>query len=668
ANLVLNVHNNDDPVVIDGLKVDGGELTLYEKALSDGSAPGSSPLTQGGSFTVTALDGVQTLTVGGINVVTGGVAATFPQVFTTDLGNTLTITGYNPTTGVVTYTYTLNDNEAHASGAGTNNLSESFTVTLVDGNGTTATDSLDVNIVDDVPTAKDDSNTQTATETLTSLTGNVLDNDIQGADRVTTGPSAGPITGGTFTGTYGTLVLGANGTYTYTLDPNNPAFKALTTNATETFTYTFTDKDGDTSTANLVLNVHNNDDPVVIDGLKVDGGEVTLYEKALGDGSAPGSSPLTQGGSFTVTALDGVQTLTVGGINVVTGGVAATFPQVFTTDLGNTLTITGYNPATGVVTYTYTLNDNEAHASGAGTNNLSESFTVTLVDGNGTTATDSLDVNIVDDVPTAKDDSNTQTATETLTSLTGNVLDNDVQGADRVTTGPSAGPITGGTFAGTYGTLVLGANGTYTYTLDPNNPAFKALTTNATETFTYTFTDKDGDTSTANLVLNVHNNDDPVVIDGLKVDGGEVTLYEKALSDGSAPGSSPLTQGGSFTVTALDGVQTLTVGGINVVTGGVAATFPQVFTTDLGNTLTITGYNPATGVVTYTYTLNDNEAHASGAGTNNLSESFTVTLVDGNGTTATDSLDVNIVDDVPTAKDDSNTQTATETLTSLTGN
>ena len=51
-----------------------------------------------------------------------------------------------------------------------------------------------------------DSNTSTASETLLTLTGNVLTNDVQGADRVTTGP----ITPGTFTGTYGTLVLNAN--------------------------------------------------------------------------------------------------------------------------------------------------------------------------------------------------------------------------------------------------------------------------------------------------------------------------------------------------------------------------------------------------------------------------------------------------------------------------
>ena len=103
------------------------------------------------------------------------------------------------------------------------------------------------------------------------------------------------------------------------------------------------------------------------------------------------------------------------------------------------------------------------------------------------------------------------------------MLTNDVQGADVVATGP----ITAGTFVGTYGTLVLNANGTYTYTLNTSDADFKALNGggNGTETFTYTLTDADGDTSTANLVLNIHNNNDPVVLNGLDVYGGDLTVF-----------------------------------------------------------------------------------------------------------------------------------------------
>ena len=649
ANLVLQIHNNDDPVLINGLNVEGGELTVYEKNLGTGSEPDTNALTQSGTFTITALDGVTTLTVGGIAVVTNGVAAGFPQSVTTPLGSTLTITGFNAATGVVSYSYTLDHNDAHPTGNGANTLPEQFAVTVVDDNGTTANATLDVNVVDDLPKAVDDSNTGTASETNLTLTGNVLTNDVQGADRVPTGP----VTAGTFTGTYGTLELHTDGTYTYTLNTTDADFKNLHGggNGTETFTYTITDSDGDTSTANLVLQIHNNDDPVVISGLDVNGGELTVYEKNLSDGSAPDSTALTQSGTFTITALDGVTTLTVGGIAVVTNGVAAGFPQSVTTPLGSTLTITGFNATTGVVSYSYTLVENEAHPTANGANNLPEQFAVTVVDDNGTTANATLDVNIIDDLPKAVNDSNATTASESQLILTGNVLTNDVQGADRVPTGP----VTAGTFTGTYGTLELHTDGTYTYTLNTSDADFKNLHGggNGTETFTYTLTDSDGDTSTANLVLQIHNNDDPVILNGLDVNGGELTVYEKNLSDGTSPDASALTQSGTFTVTALDGLQTLTVGGINVVTGGVAAGFPQSIVTPLGSTLTITGYNPATGVVSYSYTLVDNETHPNGNGANSITENFNVVATDTDGSTASGQINVNIIDDLPSAHADS---------------
>ncbi|NMY27102.1 retention module-containing protein [Pseudomonas sp. WS 5021] len=653
----------DNPVSLGGLEVEGGELTLNEANLAQGSASNPAALVQSGTFSVTAPDGLQSLTVGGISVVSGGVASSFPQTITTGLGNTLSITGYNAATGVISYSYTLTGNEAHPSGGGTNSLGEQFAVVATDSDNDTATGSLDITIVDDVPKALDDSHEGSASESLLTLSGNVLDNDTQGADRV----ASGPITGGTFTGQYGTLVLAADGSYTYTLNSADPDFVALQGggNGTETFTYTLTDADGDSSTANLVLQVHNNDDPVVIGGISVNGADLTLYEKNLVDGSSPDAGALTRTGSLTVSAVDGLQNLSVGGINVVSGGVAAGFPQSIATGLGNTLTITGFDPATGVISYSYTLTGTEAHPSAGGVNELTESFSVIANDTNNSTATGTLHVSVVDDVPTAADDSNAQVASESLLTLSGTVLTNDVQGADRV----ASGPVTPGSFTGLYGTLELAANGTYVYTLNPADSDFLGLHGggNGTETFTYTLTDADGDTSTANLVLQVHNNDDPVVLTGLEVNGGEVTVYEKNLPLGSAIDGPALTQSGTFTVTALDGLKNLTVGGISVVTNGVAATFPQSEPTGFGNTLTITGYNASTGVISYSYTLNGTDSHPTGAGTNSISESFAVVATDSNNSSANGSLDVNVVDDVPKAVDDNPAGVASESLLTLSG-
>jgi len=639
------VNPPDNPVTLQGLDVSPGELILDEANLPDGSSSNPAALTQQGSFTVIAADGVFNLSVGGINVVTGGVVTGIGQSITTALGNTLTITGYNPATGVVNYSYTLNGTEQHANGGGTNVIGEQFPVQVSDSDGDVASGSLDVIIRDDVPKAVNDSNAVTATEQQLELTGNVLNNDVQGADRVV----GGPVIAGTFSGTYGTLVLAADGTYTYTLNADDPDFKGLKGggSGTESFTYTIRDADGDTSIATLTLNISNLNDPVTIGGLDVAGGELIVYEKNLVNGSAPDGAALTQNGTFTVAASDGLQSLSVGGITVVSGGAAGSFPQSITTALGNTLTITGYNPATGVVSYSYTLLDNEAHATGNGNNSLGETFVVTAQDSDGSTASANLDVSIVDDVPKAVDDTNAVTATEQQVELSGNVLSNDVQGADRVV----GGPVVAGTFTGTYGTLVLAANGTYTYTLNVDDADFKGLTGggNGIETFTYTIKDADADTSSATLTLNISNLNDPVVLGGLDLSGGEVTVYEKNLIDGRAADGPALQQGGTFTVTAADGLQSLSVGGINVISGGVAAGFPQTITTALCNTLTITGYNPTTGVVSYTYTLLDNETHPDGNGTNGLQESFTVVAKDTDGSTATGSLDITIVDDVPQA-------------------
>ncbi|MEH8177653.1 Ig-like domain-containing protein, partial [Aeromonas veronii] len=118
---------------------------------------------------------------------------------------------------------------------------------------------------------------------------------------------------------------------------------------------------------------------------------------------------------------------------------------------------------------------------------------VSLIDSDGDSATNTLSVQIVDDVPTAVNDTN-GTASENSGTLTGNVITNDVQGAD-------GAAVSAGTLPGIYGSLVLNANGSYTYTLDPTDPQFVALPGGATgsEVFTYTLTDADGDVSTATL-------------------------------------------------------------------------------------------------------------------------------------------------------------------------
>ncbi|WP_175389128.1 S-layer family protein, partial [Pseudomonas sp. C2B4] len=545
-----------------------------------------------------------------------------------------------------TYTYTLTtppSTTPHADD-GANVTHETFTYKATDSLGNVVTSTIVVDIVDDVPKAVYDSNDHTASESLLTLNGNVLSNDVQGADAVATGPNSGPITPGTFVGTYGTLVLNANGTYTYTLNTNDADFKALHGggNGTETFTYTLTDSDGDTSTANLVLNVHNNNDLVIIKGLDVDCGELTVYEKNLSDGTHPNGPALTQSGTFTVTALDGLQTLTVGGIAVVTGGVAAGFPQTVTTPLGSTLTITGYDPTTGVVSYKYTLVDNETHPNANGANSITENFDVVATDTDGSTASGQINVNIVDDLPTAKADANSVTEGGTVS---GNVLDNDIGGADGLAAviGVRAGSNTstaavGGLntqINGNYGYLTLDAAGNAVYHSNPNSVGVAG----ATDTFTYTVRDADGDQSTTTITIDVCNSNIKAVTDT------DVTVYEKALDlgkdgqdlaagtvTGSEPGNTGETASGTLvgSVSGASGAITYTL------VGSATGTYGQILLNPNG---------------TYTYTLTSAPKTSPGAndGPNTLSETFTYKATDAGGNSTTSTIVVNIVDDVPKA-------------------
>ena len=100
---------------------------------------------------------------------------------------------------------------------------------------------------------------------------------------------------GAAVGSYGTIALGADGSYTYTLDNANPAVQQLAPGdtLTETYSYTLTDKDSDTSTANLVITITGTDDlPLAVadtdtiaeDAVSV-AGDVRTND-TLGDGTA----------------------------------------------------------------------------------------------------------------------------------------------------------------------------------------------------------------------------------------------------------------------------------------------------------------------------------------------------------------------------------------------
>ncbi|WP_406905027.1 VCBS domain-containing protein, partial [Acinetobacter baumannii] len=166
-----------------------------------------------------------------------------------------------------------------------------------------------------------------------------------------------------------------------------------------------------------------------------------------------------------------------------------------------TLTLTDYDPVTGKVSYSYQQSDSSKDHSGGDTS-VSDSFPIIVTDNaDESSAATNLVILITDTAPEAKAD--TGTVTEDGAALEGNVITGgssnstdvaDSLGADATqVTGVSKGSSTteqtgnvGGTgLAGDYGTLILNSDGSYRYTVDPNNATVNALKDGGklTETF-----------------------------------------------------------------------------------------------------------------------------------------------------------------------------------------
>ena len=240
-------------------------------------------------------------------------------------------------------------------------------------------------------------------------------------------------------------------------------------------------------------------DPAGNEGRASDNGSIDTTAPIV---NAPGhsveeASSAAVKGFIQVSDKSPVTAITVAGKDVTSA--TAAHPVMIHTVRG-TLIVTGYDAASGKVTYRYVEGGKAADHS-TGDNSVKDSFVVMVRDAAGNTAMDSLDIRITDTAPVAVHDTNS--IKDTGMSVSGDVLSNDVLGADT----PVA--VTVGNTNGQYGSLTLNADGQYTYTVNPNNAAVKALNGGETlkDSFTYTVTDADGDKSTATLDITINGTD-----------------------------------------------------------------------------------------------------------------------------------------------------------------
>ncbi|CAB3860216.1 hypothetical protein LMG26689_02449 [Achromobacter animicus] len=161
------------------------------------------------------------------------------------------------------------------------------------------------------------------------------------------------------------------------------------------FTYQVTDADGDYANGQFQVG-----------GVEPTGPTLTIEDTNAG---APGvlsvsEAQATGSGSFVITAAAGLKSISIDG----TGNADATLtldrlaglssnPLTLTTSKG-TLTLTGYDAATGKVTYTYQTSGAQQHT--GDDTNVQDHFTVTVEDKFGGKATGDLGVLVTDTAPT----------------------------------------------------------------------------------------------------------------------------------------------------------------------------------------------------------------------------------------------------------------------------
>ena len=478
-----------DVTIAAGPEAGAVDLTVYEGGLAGGSQVGqaATPTTASGSLNINAPDGVASIVIGDVVVYENGKLT--GNVVTTDEG-TLAVTGYDPVTGKLDFSYTLDRNTTEhdkSDPATDTQISHDLTVTVTDTDGDSDSTTITVNVVDDAPSISASDVTVTEGSIATGEISYSYGADVPAGSTVTV--KGGTLVDGTsnqWRVEHGVVILNDDGTFTFKADAN-----IAETVTSQEIVFQVTDADGDVAEDTVTVTLEQAQAPGAQEGVQVD-------EAALPVGSDPSSNA-----EYAV--------VTVEGYTIIEGGTG-THGSIAHVDGQWVYTLAG--PVTG------DIQNDGAQFTG------SDTVAITVRDDNGNTFTVDIPVSIKDDVPSISASDVTVTEGSIATGEISYSYGADVPAGSTVTV--KGGTLVDGTsnqWRVEHGVVILNDDGTFTFKADAN-----IAETVTSQEIVFQVTDADGDVAEDTVTVTLEQAQAPGAQEGVQVD-------EAALPVGSDPSS-----------------------------------------------------------------------------------------------------------------------------------
>ena len=594
------------------------EVVLNFKA-SDGVADSA---TQTLTITITGTNDVPTFSTG-IGHDAGGVTedATTPTLSTTgtlvvsdtDHGQSGIDTTVAPVPGAGAlgsividaqgnWTYSVDNSKVQYLSAGEPKV-ETFTVKSTDGTSHDIT--ITITGTNDVPTFStgvgQDAGGVVEDSAITTLTttGTLVVTDVDhGQSGIDT--SVAPVASA---GALGSIVIDAQGKWTYTVDNSKVQYLAADEPKVETFTV----KSTDGTSHDITITITGTNDAAVITGETV--AALTETNAVLGTG-----------GQLHAAEVDSAATF------VAQSGVVGS---------------NGYGSFSIDANGSWKYDTNSAHDEFKDGIKYTDSVTVKTADGTEqvltVTITGTNDAAVITGDTTAA-----LTETNAVLSAAGQLHVADV---DSAATFVAQSGVVG---SNGYGSFSIDANGSWKYDTNSAHDEFKD---GMKYTDSVTVKTADGTEQVLTVTITGTNDVPAITTSSGNAENAHDVVNEAMLAEGTQQGGGSTSASGTFTVADADGlhdIQSIKIGGSEV---SIASLTGYDFWLGHG-TLHIDSYNAQTGVANYTYTLTSalNSGAVAGANTVAGGESFDVTVRDSAGGSASATIAIDIKDDVPVAK------------------